>query len=68
LGESSVEPLGGGVPAQDLAWTIVAFGGHGGQVLGGVHAEVAAVGEVLAEQAVRVSLEPRCHGLAGSQT
>jgi integrase len=60
-----VESFGWGFPAECLAGAGIEGGCDGGQVAGGVAAEVSALGEVLAEQAV-FSLVPRCHGECGS--
>ena len=47
-----VEPFCWSVPVQGLAWSAVEFGGDAVEVFAGVHGEVCAFGEVLAQQPV----------------
>jgi len=49
------EACGGGVPAECLAWSGVELSGHQFQVRGGVHGQVGALGEPVAQQPVRCS-------------
>jgi len=58
---------GWGGPAEGLAGSAVEFGGDGDQLVGAVHGQVAALGEVLRSSPLVLSLVPRCQGLAGSQ-
>src|SRR5665647_1502315 len=48
------EACGGGVPAECLAWSGVELGGNQFQVRGGVHGQVGALGEPVAQQPVGV--------------
>src|SRR5262249_34660937 len=54
VGEELSEDFAGGVEAEALAGPVVEFGGDGVELGGGVLAEVGALGEVFAEQAVDV--------------
>ena len=49
-----VESFGGGLPVEGLAGSTVQGGGDGGEIVDGVSAEVGALWEVLAQQAVGV--------------
>lgn len=62
-----MQTLGWGFPAERLAWAAVELGCDGVQVLAVVHRKVGALREVLPQQSVGVSFEPRCQGLAGSR-
>lgn len=50
--DQSSQPPGRGVPAEGLAGTVVEFAGHGRKLVGVMHAQVAALGEVLPQQPV----------------
>ena len=50
-----------------LAWSGVELGGHRGQLFGTVHAQIAALWEVLTHNPLVFSFDSRCHGLAFSQ-
>jgi hypothetical protein len=56
VGQEPSEFFGGGVVAEALAGPVVEFGGDGVELGGGVEAEVGALGQVLAEQAVDASM------------
>jgi hypothetical protein len=56
LFEELSEFFGGGAVAEALAGPVVELGGDGVELGGGVQAEVAAFGEVFAEQAVDASM------------
>lgn len=54
-------------PTKDARGAVVELVLDGQQVLRRVDAQVGALGEVVAQQAVGVSFEPRCHGEWESQ-
>ena len=65
--EELIEHLAGSLQCQGLAGSVVEFVGDGVQVgLCQVPEVGAALGEVLAQQPLVFSLEPRCQGLWGS--
>ena len=52
-----------GSPVEHFAGSPIEFFADPGEVFAGVNAQVGALGEVVAEEAVGVSLEGRRHGL-----